>query len=75
MIAPRHPQLAQVLVDAQRIGLLGPEPIARHVAHACAWAEALEPATFLDLGSGAGVPGLIGERAGIDPLYLQRIDG
>jgi 16S rRNA (guanine527-N7)-methyltransferase len=51
--------LEAVLADAQRIGLLGPEPVERHVEHASAWAGALEPSDFLDLGSGAGVPGLV----------------
>ena len=48
-----------VLSDAQRIGLLGPESVDRHIQHALTWASILEPAPFLDLGSGAGIPGLI----------------
>ena len=48
-----------VLSDAQRIGLLGPEPVERHIRHALTWASILEPAPFLDFGSGAGIPGLI----------------
>ena len=48
-----------VLSDAQRVGLLGPEPVGRHIQHALTWASILEPAPFLDLGSGAGIPGLI----------------
>jgi 16S rRNA (guanine527-N7)-methyltransferase len=55
---PAEP-LAVVLADAQRVGLLGPEPVDHHVAHARAWADQLGRAPFLDLGSGAGVPGLI----------------
>jgi 16S rRNA (guanine527-N7)-methyltransferase len=55
----RAATLDRVLADAQRIGLLGPEPIERHFAHARTWASALDAASFLDLGSGAGVPGLI----------------
>jgi len=51
--------LEEVLGDAQRIGLLGPEPVERHVAHARLWASSLDAAPFLDLGSGAGVPGLV----------------
>jgi 16S rRNA (guanine527-N7)-methyltransferase len=31
----------------------------RHIEHARAWADSLEPAPFLDLGSGAGIPGLV----------------
>ncbi len=48
-----------VLSDAQRVGLLGPEPVDHHIRHAETWASILEPTAFLDLGSGAGVPGLI----------------
>ena len=48
-----------VLSDAQRIGLLGPEPVDRHIQHALTWASILQPAPFLDMGSGAGIPGLI----------------
>lgn len=51
--------LEGVLSDAQRIGLLGPDPVRRHIEHARAWAGALTPDRFLDLGSGAGVPGLV----------------
>jgi 16S rRNA (guanine527-N7)-methyltransferase len=51
--------LEEVLGDAQRIGLLGPEPVERHLVHARLWASTLEPAAFLDLGSGAGIPGLV----------------
>lgn len=51
--------LEGVLEDARRLGFLGPDPVRRHIDHARSWAEALEPAPFLDLGSGAGVPGLI----------------
>ena len=51
--------LEAVLADARRIGLLGPDPIERHVAHSRAWAAAVDPSPFLDLGSGAGIPGLV----------------
>ncbi len=51
--------LVGVLEDARRLGFLGPDPVRRHIDHARSWAAALEPAPFLDLGSGAGVPGLI----------------
>ncbi|MGZ4674922.1 MAG: RsmG family class I SAM-dependent methyltransferase [Acidimicrobiia bacterium] len=51
--------LRGVLEDAQRIGLLGPEPVEHHIAHARTWAAILDPAEFVDLGSGAGVPGLV----------------
>jgi 16S rRNA (guanine527-N7)-methyltransferase len=52
-------RLGVVLDDARRLGLLGPDTVDRHVAHARAWARVLEPAPFLDLGSGAGIPGLV----------------
>lgn len=51
--------LVAVLDDARRIGLLGPDPVERHIAHSRAWTATLEPAPFLDLGSGAGIPGLV----------------
>jgi 16S rRNA (guanine527-N7)-methyltransferase len=52
--------LEAVLTDAQRIGLLGPGPVARHIEHARSFGTAVEPPTwFADLGSGAGVPGLV----------------
>ena len=50
-----------VLVDAQRIGALGPRPIDEVIAHARAFVDALPAGTtrIADLGSGAGVPGLV----------------
>jgi 16S rRNA (guanine527-N7)-methyltransferase len=51
--------LRTVLEDAQRVGLLGPGPVEDHVGHAEAWAEVVAPGRFLDLGSGAGIPGLV----------------
>lgn len=51
--------LRGVLEDAQRIGLLGPQPVETHILHTQAWADALAPAPLLDLGSGAGVPGIV----------------
>lgn len=51
--------LIAVLADAQRIGHLGPAPVSEHIEHARAWSRVLEPADFLDLGSGGGVPGLV----------------
>lgn len=51
--------LRSVLADAQRIGLLGPQAVETHIHHAEAWADSLAPAPLLDLGSGAGVPGLV----------------
>lgn len=53
--------LIGVLEGAQEIGLLGPGPVGAHVDHSDAWADALgaPPPSFLDLGSGGGVPGLV----------------
>lgn len=52
--------LTAALQRAQRLGLLGPAPVATHVEHAEAFAELVEPPTaFLDLGSGGGIPGLV----------------
>ena len=50
-----------VLVDAQRIGALGPRPIDEVIAHARAFVDALpsDAQRIIDLGSGAGVPGLV----------------
>ena len=60
----RH-QLLGVLQGAQDLGLLGPGPVEAHLDHSHAWAQALgdPPASFLDLGSGGGVPGF--------PLLLE----
>jgi 16S rRNA G527 N7-methylase RsmG len=58
--------LLEVFADARRLGFLGPEGPQRHIEHAAAYVAAAEavfgpdgPAAFLDLGSGAGVPGLV----------------
>lgn len=51
--------LCAVLEDARRLGFLGPEPVERHIDHARTWASVLDPGSFLDLGSGGGVPGLV----------------
>ena len=50
-----------VLVDAQRIGALGPRPIDEVILHARAFVDALPADTrrLVDLGSGAGIPGLV----------------
>jgi hypothetical protein len=54
-------ELLAVLERARGIGLLGPGPVEAHLDHAAAWAGALgaDPGSFLDLGAGAGVPGLV----------------
>jgi len=52
--------LRVALERAQRLGLLGPGPVEAHVEHAEALAELIPPPpSFLDLGSGGGIPGLI----------------
>ncbi len=61
---PAEPPVRGALIDTlergQRLGLLGPGPIGGHVLHAEALAGLVEPpGRFLDLGSGAGIPGLV----------------
>lgn len=52
--------LIAVLERAQAEGFLGPGPVTDHITHAQALARLLpRPTRFLDLGTGAGVPGLI----------------
>ena len=53
--------LVDVLSDARERGLLGPGPVDAHIQHGNRLAALVEPAPprFLDLGSGAGVPGLV----------------
>jgi 16S rRNA (guanine527-N7)-methyltransferase len=56
-----HDGLIRIFSAAQRIGALGTQPIQDIITHACAFADALPPSvnTCVDLGSGAGVPGLV----------------
>jgi 16S rRNA (guanine527-N7)-methyltransferase len=61
---PDLPALMRVFESAQRLGFLGPKPVAAHLEHARAFTTVLEagglgPSRFLDLGSGGGVPGLV----------------
>jgi 16S rRNA (guanine527-N7)-methyltransferase len=54
--------LLPILSEAQQQGFVGPGPLEPHLAHAAAMAEAVEPDLpdrALDLGSGAGLPGLV----------------
>lgn len=53
--------LEAVLEAGKSLGLLGPGPVERHIAHAHGFAEAIGevPGLSLDLGTGAGVPGAI----------------
>lgn len=60
MIPPRH-GVSEVLEQARGLGFLGPGPVEAHVRHAAGFAEVLlaePPERVIDLGSGAGVPGL-----------------
>jgi 16S rRNA (guanine527-N7)-methyltransferase len=57
--------LRRVLLEARDIGLVGNDDPARHLEHAAVFAAAAEsvfgtggPGAFLDLGTGAGLPGL-----------------
>jgi 16S rRNA (guanine527-N7)-methyltransferase len=56
------PGLTAVLEESRRLGFLGPGPLEDHIAQAArlvrTWGHGA-PASFLDLGSGGGVPGLI----------------
>lgn len=56
-----HEGLLRVLGEAQRIGTLGPAPSAEIIRHATWFADAVPSGAtrVIDLGSGAGVPGLI----------------
>jgi 16S rRNA (guanine527-N7)-methyltransferase len=56
----RSAALEQILEEARTLGLLGPDPVHRHIRHGTVLAGRIdEPESFLDLGSGAGVPGLV----------------
>lgn len=57
----QHEGLLRVLGEAQRIGALGTQPVRDIIDHATAFVTALPASTqsCVDLGSGAGVPGLV----------------
>ena len=59
--ADRSARLTEVLQRAQRLGALGDWPIAEVLAHAREFVAALpsNATRVMDLGSGAGVPGLV----------------
>lgn len=55
-------QLELALVAGRELGLIGPGPIDRHMRHARGFAGLVgtaTPGSMLDLGSGAGLPGLV----------------
>lgn len=55
-------RLMVLLAEAQKIGLVGPGPVRTHVEHALGFASVLgrcPEGPLLDLGSGAGLPGLV----------------
>lgn len=54
--------IVHTLGRARELGLIGPGPIERHVCHAMGFVTLIAPASpaaVLDLGSGAGLPGLV----------------
>ena len=53
--------LVEIFEDARSRGFLGPEPVEHHIEHSRDVADAVGPlsGSFLDLGSGGGVPGLV----------------
>jgi 16S rRNA (guanine527-N7)-methyltransferase len=55
------PVLVEILQDARTRGFLGPEPVEHHIDHSRDLARAVGSfhGTFLDLGSGGGIPGLV----------------
>lgn len=69
------PDLLEALRVAQRLGVLGPVPVDEVVAHGQWYVSALAGirGRVVDLGSGAGVPGLVIARARPD-LRLTLVD-
>lgn len=62
MTVPGEARVLAVLADARQLGLLGPGPEEEHVEHARGFAAAagmVPRRRVVDLGSGAGVPGLV----------------
>lgn len=53
--------LEAILEESRALGFLGPGPLAPHIDHARGFASMVErtPESFLDLGSGGGLPGLV----------------
>ncbi len=56
-----HSGLLAVLGEAQRVGALGAAPLSSVITHAAAFADALPDSVHscIDLGTGAGIPGLV----------------
>lgn len=56
------PDLEPVLERARQLGFLGPGPVREHIEHAVGFLDVIgspAPRRVVDLGSGAGVPGLV----------------
>ena len=71
--------LEPILLEAQRVGALTKAPVEQIIKHALSFAQAI-PATakrVVDLGSGAGVPGLIValERPELELVLVDRRSG
>ena len=75
MVVPARRSLSEVLRDAQRLGTLGDRPIDDVIDHARQFLVPLEgvEGRVLDLGTGAGVPGLVIAEARAD-LRLTLLD-
>lgn len=73
-----HDELVGALLEAQRLGMIGPGPIDAAVEHAGWFVEALQPlaagSTVVDLGSGGGLPGLVlaAQRPDLSLLLIDR---
>ena len=64
--------VAEVLADAQRLGTLGDRPIDEIIEHAQQFLAGLEgvTGTVVDIGTGAGVPGLVLAEARPDLTFV-----
>jgi 16S rRNA (guanine527-N7)-methyltransferase len=61
MKSAEHPGLLRIFGEAQKIGALGSAPLSEIIDHATSFADAIPTGvtSCIDLGSGAGVPGLV----------------
>ena len=57
--APEDQRLTGLLRAARSEGLIGPGPVSTHIRHAHGYLEFLKDGATIDLGSGAGLPGLV----------------